>query len=62
MNQTMQAALWMLGAISSFTAMAIAGREGVLRGANGCCGTQMTIAGARRAIAGRKGLMRDAKH
>lgn len=27
MNQTMQAALWMLGAISSFTAMAIAGRE-----------------------------------
>jgi drug/metabolite transporter (DMT)-like permease len=27
MNQTIQAALWMLGAISSFTAMAIAGRE-----------------------------------
>jgi drug/metabolite transporter (DMT)-like permease len=27
MNQTMQAALWMMGAISSFTAMAIAGRE-----------------------------------
>ncbi|PKI02677.1 DMT family transporter [Glaciecola sp. 33A] len=27
MNQTMQAALWMLGAIFSFTTMAIAGRE-----------------------------------
>jgi drug/metabolite transporter (DMT)-like permease len=27
MNQTIQAALWMMGAISSFTAMAIAGRE-----------------------------------